>query len=483
MMFVPLAFASSRFSFLAGRARLLGWAAVTGLTLSASPAASAEEAPRQEVERLQLRVETLEQELASLRESLVELRQDHERRLETIESRVDRIAAPSAAPAAEPSGGVSEQERAEIERELEALLGETSETPSSATGGQAEASTERRFSSQTRTLNQLNPEISVTGDVFGTVSDRSGDPNGNQFRFSEFEVAFQGSLDPFSLAKAFVVQEEGRFEVEEAYIDWTTLPGGLGLKLGEFRQDFGKLNRWHHHALPQAQRPLVHQAFLGEEGLRGLGVGLSWLPNPFLGDYNEIWFQVTNDENDLAFSGRGFDDPVYLLHGTSYWDLTSASYLELGLSAANGVNDQAGRFRTQLYGVDWNYDWRPPARALYRGLELRGELLWQRRDSAQGTFDSLGAYTYGNYRLNRRVLVGLRADWTELPSARGEELWGVSPYVDWWQSEWVRVRVQYSHSTGILGGEEEESAFERKKDNRLFFQVTWALGPHKHEKY
>lgn len=331
-------------------------------------------------------------------------------------------------------------------------------------------------------LNRLNPEISVTGDVFGQVADRSGDPGANQFRFAEFEVAFQAPLDPFSQAKAFVVQEEGEFELEEGYLEWTSLPGGLGLKFGQYRQDFGKLNRWHQHALPQADRPLVHQAFLGEGGLKGLGVGVSWLPSPFLGDYNELWFQVTNDENDVAFSGRGFDQPLYVLHETNYWDLSSASYLEVGLSAATGVNDPDGERRTNLFGIDWNYDWRPPETALYRGLELKGELLWQRREERFGNVDALGLYTYGLYRFNRRLYLGLRFDWTENPTAPEQSLWGVSPYLEWWQSEWVRIRLQYAHNDRILG-EPGEERFEPTSENKLFFQVTWSLGPHKHEKY
>ena len=79
------------------------------------------------------------------------------------------------------------------------------------------------------------------------------------------------------------------------------------------------------------------------------------------------------------------------------------------------------------------------------------------------------------YKLNRQWFIGLRGDWTQLPAEPGIEVWGVSPYFEWWQSEWTRLRVQYSYSSRQL--EEEEA------ENRLFFQVTWSLGPHKHAKY
>jgi hypothetical protein len=155
--------------------------------------------------------------------------------------------------------------------------------------------------------------------------------------------------------------------------------------------------------------------------------------------------------------------------------LSDATYLEVGISASTGVNDELGDFRTWVVGTDWNLNWTPPARALYKGLDVRGEFLWQRREELERTKDSLGTYAYATYKLNRRLFFGLRGDWTDLPEQPGSNVWGVSPYMDWWQSEWVRIRFQYSYSSRMF--EEPQS------ENRLFFQVTWSLGPHKHERY
>ena len=416
------------------------------------------------------------QRVAQLEATIDALRSEYDARLAIIEQqlaelRADQPEAP-AGPAISEGEVISEEERAALERELAAILGEPEEA---AAVPQNPAQGTQRFASQMRNLNELNPEISATGDVFATFSDRTGDPEANQFRFNEFEVALQATLDPYSTAKFFIVQEGGEFELEEGYIEYNALPGGIGVKAGEMRLDFGKLNRWHQHALPQADRPLVHQAVWGEEGLRGLGATLAWLPPPFLGDYNEIIVQVTNDNNDVAFSGRGFDQPVFLVHATNYVDLSDASYLEIGLSAATGTNDFAGDFRTQVYGTDWNFNWVPPAAALYRGFELHGELLYQRRDGPDGSVGSLGTYTYGVFKLNRRSFVGLRGDWTELPAEPGASLWGASPYFEWWQSEWARFRFQYSYASRLLK--------EPKPEHRFYIQLTWAIGPHKHEKY
>jgi hypothetical protein len=405
------------------------------------------------------------------------LRSDYDARFAAIEARLAGLtgAPEAAAEAGAPPAGqaaMTAEERAELERELAAIL---AETPAAAGGQEASQGGGQRFSSQSRNLNQLNPEISATGDLFGTVANRTGDPEANQFRFAEFEVALQAPLDPYSAAKFFVVHEEGEVKLEEGYIEYNALPGGLSVKAGEMRLDWGKLNRWHQHGLPQADRPLAHQAIWGEEGLTGLGGSVSWLTPSFLGDYNEVIVQVTNDNNDVAFSGRGFDQPVLLIHETNYFDISPATYVEIGLSAATGTADFEGELRNQVYGADWNFNWAPPETALYRGFELRGELLLQRRDTPVGTISSTGAYTYGVFKLNRRSYVGLRGDWTELPEEPGESLWGASPYFEWWQSEWARFRIQYSYNSRQLEAPEPEHKF--------FFQLTWAIGPHKHEKY
>ncbi len=412
----------------------------------------------------------LRRRVTQLEAAIEALRSDYDARLTAIEQQLAELG--GGQKEATTDEVMSAEERADLERELAAILGDP---VGSAAAPQAPGQGSQRFASQTRNLNRLNPEISATGDLSARFADRTGDPEANQFRFNEFEVALQAPLDPYSAAKFFIVQEGGEFELEEGYIEYNALPGGIGVKAGEMRLDFGKLNRWHQHALPQADRPLVHQAVWGEEGLRGLGVTLSWLPRPFLGDYNEIIVQVTNDSNDVAFSGRGFDQPVVLVHASNYVDLSDASYLEIGLSAATGTNDFAGDFRTQVYGTDWNFNWVPPAASLYRGFELRGELLYQRRDGPDGNVGSLGVYTYGVFKINRRSYVGLRGDWTELPDELNASLWGASPYFEWWQSEWARFRLQYSYASRRLRQPEPEHKF--------YIQLTWSLGPHKHDKY
>ena len=55
----------------------------------------------------------------------------------------------------------------------------------------------------------------------------------------------------------------------------------------------------------------------------------------------------------------------------------------------------------------------------------------------------------------------------------GHSYWGVSPYLTLWESEFVRLRGQYSYRDDNTYG----------IDQRFELQLTFAAGPHKHETY
>ncbi|HEX5962461.1 MAG TPA: hypothetical protein VFY42_01950, partial [Gemmatimonadales bacterium] len=153
-----------------------------------------------------------------------------------------------------------------------------------------------------RGANLLNPEISATGDV-RLVAEEGSRGNGEA---REFEFAFQSALDPYSNTKIFLAAAEDRVEIEEGYIYWTGLPGRLRVDLGKFRQQVGDLNRWHAHALPETEYPLVYQRYFSEEGLAGVGLSLyTTLPLSLAGGTHEVWLQGTTAESDPLLAGGG----------------------------------------------------------------------------------------------------------------------------------------------------------------------------------
>jgi hypothetical protein len=324
----------------------------------------------------------------------------------------------------------------------------------------------RRFVGRERNQAQLNPEIGVTGDIRGYATTRG--VQRENFDPREFEIGFQSALDPYSHTKIFVSLEGGAVSLEEGYAYWTGLPGRIRLDVGKFRQQFGELNRWHLHAVPETEYPLVLTSYLGEDGLTGTGLSVyhAW---GGLGTH-EVTLQATRSASDAELFGGG-GRPTYLGHLLNFWQLNRSTYLQVGGTALYGTNPDSA-LRTRVGGIDVRVTWRPPARALYREWTLRGEVLALRKQVAGAGPTRLGAYVSTTYKLNQRFIAGVRYDYVESPEF-GEITRQVIPSLTLWQSEWVFLRAQYQW----------QKVAAAAATNQLALQAVWAIGPHKHETY
>jgi hypothetical protein len=254
-------------------------------------------------------------------------------------------------------------------------------------------------------------------------------------------------------------------------VHWTNL-GPLQLKAGKFLNQFGQLNRWHPHAWPTATAPALQNLF-GDHGLSGIGASLVWLMPPVLAHYNELSFELINGDNAQAFSGESFKKPVGILHLTNYYDLSPATYFEFGISAAAGENDPEEDWMTYLQGLDLALVWSPPERSKYRGVESRTELYFSQRDTSAGVRKSFNMLSYLEAKFGIRWAGGVRVDYLEDPHVDVDGSWGGAGFINFWQSEFVRIRFQYSGLN--MHGE--------RWRHRAIVQLTFAMGPHKHEKY
>lgn len=371
-----------------------------------------------------------------------------------------------------------------------------------ASGGAPAATPEPQdFAGRERSLQALNPEISVNADVFGFVN--PDDANADNFTPREFEISLQSSLDPFSRAKIFLSrhavgpeivpfaeaghedegENESGFDIEEGYVEWVGLPAGLRFKVGKFQQRFGTLNRWHSHALPFQSRSLPHLAYLGEEALAQTGASVSWLA-PFgggsAGTY-EAAVEVTRSSAELFGESTR---PSVLGHVNGFWQFSASTDFELNLSWINGsYESETEFFDRNVYGAEFAFNWIPPALTRQRGLTVRGgammlEGLLPEEDDPGGTVDvdgrALGLWSLAEVRLSPSWLVGGRLDWAEHPHDPSRAQTLLSPTLTWWQSEFVRVRAEYD----VL------SSFDSSGTLGLFaLQLTFAMGPHKHESY
>ena len=344
------------------------------------------------------------------------------------------------------------------------------------------------FVGRARSLQALNPEISLNGDLYGSI--HSDNPRSENFIPREFEFAFVSALDPYARAKVFLAVEEdrGRIEVfpgdlgeadgaavgvEEGYVEWVALPGGLRLKVGRFSQQFGQLNRWHSHALHFQSRSLPHLAFIGEGALAQDGASVHWLlPTGESGAY-EATVELTRSRNEVLFGEA--HSLSYLGHMNAFWQLSPSTDLDLGLSALFGdYQDVDGRYDNRLFGAEMAFNWAPPQQSLYRGIVVRGGVMLSDPEAVRGLRgeSAWGIWSLAEIKLSQQWVAGGRYDWVENPEDPSESAWLASPTLTYWQSEYVRLRAEYD----ILGN-------PGKTTRQFTLRITFAMGPHKHETY
>ncbi len=406
----------------------------------------------------QARTDSLEQEVRRL-----------EAKLDSLEQLVQRLLARG-------------QDTTAVRDELAALRAAAQKA---AGAGEARPDTSGQQGSRTRNLNVLNPEISVTGDFVGNFTAPGGESSNVSATPREFEFSFQAALDPYTRTKIFVTKEQdfeiagfpeeegeeegGGFEIEEGYLYWVGLPGGVGAKIGKFRQEIGLYNRWHTHALLEVERSLAAITFLGEDGLIQTGLGVT-LPSFSVGrTTQQVTAEVTLGNNDALFDGG--NEMSFLGRFQSFWDLSASSYLQFGATGVYGENDDES-LQTHLLVFDVSYRWTPPNRALYQDLQLKAEWYIVERELAGIGLDGSGGYFQANYRLGRQWIVGSRLDYVNGFDA-DPEIFQFAPSITWWQSEWVRLRLQYNYLRPEGG----------PGNHTVLFQTVWAIGPHKHETY
>jgi hypothetical protein len=424
-------------------------------------------------------------------------------------------------PGSAPDGASEQRERQleervkQLEKKIEAMSAQmesdsvqrlAEEAQNEARAGEQEQKPEQReFLEGGLALQKLNPEITFTGDILAGLviegsrfyageTDRSGMP------VRGVGIHFQHALDPYSMFKsALHFSPDHGAGVEEVYVSWFGLIPSFSLTVGRFRQNFGIVNRWHEHALDQSQHPLAMRLVLGDEGLVGNGFMIKWLMPALWAHANELTLEVVDGENDTLFAGQYFSIPSSMVHLKNYYDLSASTYLELGLTGMLGFNNKRGLLtdderlvdepwrRTLVGGADMTLYWSPLQRAKYQSFTWRSEFYYANKKLPKQSKDryqsSWGAYSYLQYQLAERWFCGLRGD-VALPTIRENDrlAWDIVPYVTFWQSEYVYLRLEYQHGRRIpymLS----ESVQARRTDNRVLLQLDFAAGPHKHEKY
>lgn len=341
-----------------------------------------------------------------------------------------------------------------------------------------------------RVMASFNPGIAVITDFVAARSSRANDAL-NRLDVREAELDIRAAVHPKAdgvLILAFerdaenpVFPEEGAeaegvdssVSIEEAYLFiHDTGVKNLTAKVGRFHLRFGRQNMLHLHDLPTTDPSLVSQAFLAPEALVDSGVSLSYLvPNPW-NQYIEVIAEVLAGEGggseSPTLSGNSeVDSPAFNTHLLWNTDLTKNWNLELGGSWLTGrASDDNGR-NVNLFGLDATLIGRDPSGGFNNQL-FQGEAIYGMVDDEDNqTQYAWGAYLLGQQQINRDWYAGLRLDWTQNPNDYTQEAWGVTPFVSWYWTEFLRFRMQYQYKDGDVPDE-----------HILWFQATWVFGAH-----
>jgi hypothetical protein len=321
----------------------------------------------------------------------------------------------------------------------------------------------------------FNPDISVIGDFLGAAGSNQVNPS-PVMEMHESEVAFQAVVDPYAKADFFISFGEEGVNLEEGYLTFPALPGGLLVKVGKMRAAFGKVNTLHNHVMPWTDRPLVTTNLVGgEDGLDDTGFSVARLiPNKliFLEATGQV-FEGTSGNGLYTSTQRS--DLTYVGHLRGYKDITENTNLDFGFSISHGHNasgvvngDDIGRFTTQLYGGDATIRWKPLSRSVYHSFVGRSEFVWSSRNQPNGVQDAKGYFVSADYQLARRWYMGGRYDHSDRPDAATVTDSGQSLILSYFPSEFSQIRGQYRRTDYGVG----------PTANEFLFQFQFAIGAH-----
>ena len=287
---------------------------------------------------------------AAIQQQIEQLRQQ----LETLQQQLDALKAAQgqAPPAPAPAAAAAPVQTPETPSQPTAAV------PQGAEGGGGTPGSLPVYGAPAGSSKVFNPDIAVIGDFLGAAGRNTVNP-APAMEMHESEASFQAVVDPYARADFFISFGEEGVNLEEGFVTFPAVPGGLLVKAGKMRAAFGKVNSLHNHVLPWADRPLVTQNLVGgEDGIDDAGFSVARLiSNPWF--FLEATGQVFRGDSGDLFASSKRGDLSYVGHLRGYQDITENTNLDLGFSYSRGHNDSGvvngvdlGGHVTQLAGLD-----------------------------------------------------------------------------------------------------------------------------------
>jgi hypothetical protein len=342
------------------------------------------------------------------------------------------------------------------------------------------------------------------------------DPQQRGFNARNAEIALDGAVDPYFEGFANIVlkldnNNETEIELEEAFLQTTSLPYGLQLKGGQFFDAFGRINPTHPHTWEFADSPLVNGRLLGPDGLRGVGAQIAWtVPVPW---YSQVIFAVQNGRGGTGYSFRnpGEDgvfygrmtidrdltalrDFIFVPRVENSFNLSDTQTVLFGGSGAFGTNDTGPDAHTQIYGADLLYKWKSArAEGGFPFVKWQTEAMYRRFEADRGlddlfpvseTFRDWGMYSQVLWGFKKGWVAGIRGDYLHMQQSAftdddiRQSRSRISANLTWYPTEFSKIRLQYNHD--FL--EENEFLVSRDVDS-VFLQFEFILGAHGAHKF
>lgn len=314
----------------------------------------------------------------------------------------------------------------------------------------------------------------------------------------ETEVNFSANVDDKFTAwltmPITVKAGEVNVELEQAWIETLGLPGGFAARFGRFFSGIGYLNGKHAHTWDFIDLPLPYQAFLGGQYIDD-GIQLRWLAPTDL--YVELGAEALRGDRFPAAGAAngGLGSYTAFAHfggdvGFSNSWLAGLSYLhtdsreQLSGSATDPLLFSGG---TGVMIADFVWKWAPQGNWKQRNFVLQGEYLRRHQDGDYTLVDNRmlpykatqdGWYLQGVYQPFPHWRFGARYDRlsSENPGTAftgtdlmplGSDPMRFSVMVDWSNSEFSRLRLQYTRDdSGLV------------HDNQWGIQYIFSIGAH-----
>jgi hypothetical protein len=472
-------------------------------------------------------VEQLRNQLREMQENFRKIQQQQQQQIEELSRKLESLSKNPAT--TNPAAVAQSPEQSDLEKQLAAELAANADTNAPPKNPSAEIQKNSWSPSQPMTIARAGSAYmnvsfdSILDAGWSTAHDPSEflqlgdhDPLKRGFTVPNAEIALDGAVDPYFRGFANIVlkldkDNETAIELEEAFLESTSLPANLQLKAGQFFANFGRQNPQHPHQWAFVDQPLILNRAMGPEGLRNPGAQLSWLtPLPF---YTEIFLGILDGRGEIAHNfrnaGESDDLGINRVHGrvtldrelrraqdllftpriASSFELSENQTVLAGISGAFGPNNTSSSARTEIYGADIYWKWKPANAAQnFPFVSWQTEALYGRFGAGADAGAGLPSENLVDYGFYSQILWGFKPRW--VTGLRGEyvnsndgafdaldvfrgERWRVSPVLTFYPSEFSKVRLQYNYDQGEhFGGE-----------HSVWMQLEFLLGAHGAHKF